>query len=204
MSEKHKESGRPGRYLTSAEVAEAVGVSSRTVSNWIREGHLKAHRTAGGHGRVAEEDLDRFLEERGLRRLPSPSNSPYVRDAPAARPKVLVIDDDENLLEILREVLEANGFEVQAARHGFLAGYLVAHFQPQAIVLDLMMPGLDGFEVLSMLRKRPEAREVPVVACTSMRGGDVEARAREAGFVGFLKKPIDFRALVARLREVTS
>ena len=94
----------------------------------------------------------------------------HSRDRPAVkdRTRVLFIDDDENLLDIIREVLEANGFEVQTARHGFLAGYLVAHFQPSVIVLDIMMPGLDGFEVMSLLRKRPEAREVPVIACTSM------------------------------------
>jgi excisionase family DNA binding protein len=201
MSEIREHTAKGGRFLTSAEVAEAIGVSPRTVSNWIRDGHLGAHKTAGGHGRVAEEELNRFLAERGLRRLPV-----SVREAheavPARRMRVLVIDDDENLLDIVREVLEANGFEVQTARHGFLAGYLVAHFQPDAIVLDLMMPGLDGFEILSLLRKRPEARAIPVVACTSMRGSDVESRAREAGFASYLKKPLDFRGLVELLRSL--
>lgn len=193
---------RGGRFLTSAEVAAHVGVSPRTVSNWIRDGHLKAYRTPGGHGRVAEQDLETFLAERGIHPLPAAPD--HSRDRPAVkdRTRVLFIDDDENLLDIIREVLEANGFEVQTARHGFLAGYLVAHFQPSVIVLDIMMPGLDGFEVMSLLRKRPEAREVPVIACTSMRGSDAEARAREAGFVSWLKKPLDFRALVAMLRDV--
>lgn len=202
MSENSEDGGRAGRFLTSAEVADMVGVSSRTVSNWIRDGHLKAFRTPGGHGRVAEEDLQRFLDARGIRPLPIAASGPHVRDDAARSPRVLFIDDDENLLDIIREVLEANGFEVQTARHGFLAGYLVAHFAPQVVVLDLMMPGLDGFEVMSLLRKRPEARTIPVVACTSMRGPDVESRAREAGFVSYIKKPLDFRGLVSLLREV--
>jgi len=193
---------RAARFLTTAEVASAVGVSPRTVTNWIRDGHLHAHRTPGGHGRIAEEELNRFLEARGPRALPDALGRGEHRPTPRpVQRKVLCIDDDENLLEILREVLVANGFEVQTARHGFLAGYLVAHFRPDAILLDLMMPGLDGFEVMDLLRRRPEARTVPVVACTSLRGPDAEARAREAGFAGFLKKPLDFRALVALLRE---
>src|SRR5574341_114585 len=205
MPENRDQSGRGGRFLTSAEVAAHVGVSPRTVSNWIRDGHLKAYRTPGGHGRVAEEDLQPFLDERGIRPLPGATGATYPRPAAAAqRKRVLFIDDDENLLDIIREVLEANGFEVQTARHGFLAGYLIAHFQPSVIVLDLMMPGLDGFEVLSLLRKRPEARAIPVIACTSMRGQDAEARAADAGFVSYIKKPLDFRALVALLSEVTS
>jgi excisionase family DNA binding protein len=203
MPENREDGGRGGRFLTSAQVAETVGVSPRTVSNWIRDGHLKAFRTPGGHGRVAEEDLRRFLDERGIRPLPASAIAASSREGAAPRaPRVLFIDDDENLLDIIREVLEANGFEVQTARHGFLAGYLVAQFQPQAIVLDLMMPGLDGFEVMSLMRKRPEARALPVVACTSLRGPDAEARAREAGFVAYIKKPLDFRALVSLLREV--
>ena len=203
MPENRDQSGRGSHFLTSAEVASLVGVSPRTVSNWIRDGHLRAYKTPGGHARVTEEDLRRFLDERGIRPLPAPSSSTYPRSTPATqRKRVLFIDDDENLLDIIREVLEANGFEVQTARHGFLAGYLIAHFQPSVIVLDLMMPGLDGFEVLSLLRKRPEARSIPVIACTSMRGADTEARARDAGFASYIKKPLDFRALVSILSEV--
>src|SRR5512133_4236243 len=202
MPEQRDQEGRGGRFLTSAEVAEQVGVSPRTVSNWIRDGHLRAHRTPGGHARIAAVDLRQFLDERGIRPLPTPAPLPAANEQRQERPRVLFIDDDENLLDIIREVLEANGFEVQTARHGFLAGYLVAQFQPQAIVLDLMMPGLDGFEVMSLMRKPPEAREVPVVACTSMRGPDAEARAREAGVVAYIKKPLDFRALGSLLREV--
>jgi len=202
MPEIRDQGGRTSHFLTSAEVASRIGVSSRTVSNWIRDGHLKAYRTPGGHSRIAEEDLQAFLDERGIRPLPAPEGAGGARAAAVERRRVLFIDDDENLLDILREVLEANGFEVQTARHGFLAGYLIAHFRPHAIVLDLMMPGLDGFEVLSLLRKRPEAAEVPVIACSSMRGQEAEARVREAGFVSYVRKPLDFRALVALLREV--
>ncbi|MGB8930882.1 MAG: response regulator [Anaeromyxobacteraceae bacterium] len=202
MPENTEDNSRAGRFLTSTEVAEMVGVSPRTVSNWIRDGHLKAFRTPGGHGRVAEVDLRQFLDERGIKPLPVIANAPMAREDRAKAPRVLFIDDDENLLDIIREVLEANGFDVQTARHGFLAGYLVAQFRPQAIVLDIMMPGLDGFEVMALMRKTPEARTVPVIACTSMRGPDVEARAREGGFVAYIKKPLDFRGLVSLLRDV--
>lgn len=204
MTEIRDQGGRAPHYLTSADVASRVGVSPRTVSNWIRDGHLKAYRTPGGHSRVAEDDLQGFLAERGIRPLPEATASSGPRARAEERTRVLFIDDDENLLDIIREVLEANGFEVQTARHGFLAGYLIAHFQPHAIVLDLMMPGLDGFEVLSLLRKRPEAQSVPVIACTSLRGPEAETRVREAGFVSYIKKPLDFRGLVALIREVAA
>ncbi len=195
------------RFLTSVEVAAACGVSTRTVSNWIRDGSIPAHRTVGGHGRVAVDDLRRFLTERGMplppelvdrsagaARLPTP-----VPPGPAATPqkrRVLVIDDDEALLDVVREFLRSSGYEVETARHGFLAGYLAGHHRPDVILLDIMMPGLDGYEVLSLMRRRPEARGIPVVACTSLKGAEVEARIRGAGFDGYVKKPIDFRVLL--------
>lgn len=196
----------PSRFLTSVEVAAACGVSPRTVSNWIRDGAIPAHRTVGGHGRVAVDDLRRFLTERGMplppyladgARAPRPAAGPAPTPTPApARRRVLVIDDDEALLEVVQEFLRSSGYDVETARHGFLAGYLAGHHRPDVILLDIMMPGLDGYEVLSLMRRRSEARGIPVVACTSLKGPEVEARIRAAGFDAYLKKPIDFRALV--------
>jgi len=211
----------PPRYLTPVQVADACGVSPRTVSNWIRTGSIPAHRTAGGHGRVSAEDLRRFLIAHRVPLPPglaagqpadeggatagvpegalAPSSGGSAVEQRRAR-RVLVIDDDEVLLEVFREVLTRAGFEVEVARHGFLAGYLVGHARPDAVILDILMPGLDGYEVLALMRRRPEARGIPVLACTSLKGADVEARLSAAGFDGYVRKPIDFRALVEQLR----
>jgi excisionase family DNA binding protein len=200
------------RFLTSLEVAAACGVSARTVSNWIRDGAIPAHRTVGGHGRVSADDLRRFLVDR---RMPVPPDLAGVAPQASARARVprepepaprrkriLVIDDDETLLDVMKELLGASGYEVEIARHGFLAGYLVGHCRPDVIVLDIMMPGLDGYEVLSLMRRRPEARTVPVVACTSLKGAETEARIRGSGFDAYVRKPVDFRVLLQTLGEL--
>jgi len=198
----------PSRYLTSIEVASVCGVSTRTVSNWIRDGAIPAHRTVGGHGRVSIEDLRRFLQERGM---PVPEGLGGAKSfapghpaavEPPARRRVLVIDDDEPFLDVVREILGSSGYAVETARHGFLAGYLAAHHRPAVILLDILMPGVDGYEVLALMRKRPEGNAIPVVACTSLRGPDVEARIRAAGFDAYLRKPIDFRGLLATLERL--
>jgi CheY-like chemotaxis protein len=119
------------------------------------------------------------------------------------RKRVLVIDDDETLLQVVREFLTSSGYEVEVARHGFLAGYLAGHHRPDVIVLDITMPGLDGYEVLSLMRRQPEARGIPVIACTSLRGPEVEARIRGAGFHAYVRKPIDFRTLLQLLEGAT-
>lgn len=200
------------RFLTSLEIAAICGVSTRTVSNWIREGVLAAHRTAGGHGRVAAEEVGRFLADRGMAvppdlakaapaRAAAAPPSPELAEKPDTR-RILVIDDDEAFLEVVREVLAASGFEVEVARHGFLAGYLVGRSRPKAILLDILMPGIDGYEVLSLLRRRPESRAIPVVACTSLRGPEVEGRVRSAGFDAYVRKPVEFRALLDTLARL--
>jgi two-component system cell cycle response regulator DivK len=133
---------------------------------------------------------------------PTAVREPPRKDAAPAAPRkrVLVIDDDESLLEVMKELLTASGFDVEVARHGFLAGYLAGHYRPDAILLDIMMPGLDGYEVLSLLRRRPEARAIPVVACTSLKGGEAEGRIRAAGFDGYVSKPIDLGSLVQTIQ----
>ncbi len=109
---------------------------------------------------------------------------------------MLVIDDDETFLEVMSEFLGASGYEVETARHGFLAGYQAGHHRPDTIVLDILMPGLDGYEVLSLMRRQPEARAIPVIACTSLKGTEAEARIRAAGFDAYMRKPVDFRELL--------
>jgi excisionase family DNA binding protein len=204
------------QYLTAQEVARWCGVSPRTVGNWIRDGLIPAHRTVGGHARVSAAALRSFLAQRGIPAggaelsglaggVASLGGGPAKRGegerqrVARSRRRVLVIDDDEALLEVVRELLGALGYEVETARHGFLGGYLLAHYRPEAILLDIMMPGLDGFEVLRLLRERPEGRAIPVLACTSLRGPEVEARAGAAGFAGLVHKPIDFTELRKRL-----
>ncbi len=199
MSEK-----QPARFLTTVEVASACGVSARTVGNWIRAGSIPAHRTVGGHARIAADDLRRFLDDRHIPVPPSLAGPAPARAGPEARqrPLVLVIDDDEPLLDVMGELLAAGGWDVETARHGFLGGYLVGLRRPDAIVLDIMMPGLDGFEALALLRRRPEAKGIPVVACTSLVGPEIEAKLRDAGFDSYVRKPVDFTALLQTLEAL--
>jgi len=194
---------KPTRYLTSVEVAAACGVSPRTVTNWIRDGVIRAHRTVGGHGRVAVEELRRFLVARGIPVPAELASDPVEDGSDEGKKRVLCIDDDEAFLEVVRELLTANGYAVETARQGFLAGYLVGRRVPDVIVLDLVMPGLDGYEVLALLREREESKSIPVVACTSLRGPDVESRLKKAGFDAFVKKPIDFKVLLRTVETLS-
>ncbi len=116
--------------------------------------------------------------------------------------KVLLVDDEDKLRRVMRDLLERDGYTVLEAKDGVEALDLVDRDAPDVIVLDLHLPGLDGFGVLEHLRSRPEMEHIPVVVLTARGEEDNEVRVFEMGAVDFLSKPFRARALSARLRSV--
>jgi len=116
--------------------------------------------------------------------------------------KVLLVDDEDQLRRVMKDLLERDGYIVAEARDGVQALDQVDRFGPDAIVLDLNLPGLDGYGVLSHLRSRPATAEVPVIVLTAKGDEDNEVRVFELGADDFLTKPFRARALSARLDVV--
>jgi excisionase family DNA binding protein len=182
-------------YYTTYQVAKHLGVSLPTVVNWVTSGRLHAHRTPGGHRRMAHNDLIAFAREH---HYPLPRR---FLDTFRERRRVLVIDDERDYSEMVREYLSIKGdFDVEIADSGFLAGYLVAQFQPDLVLVDLPMADTDGCEILHTLRERTDTHHIPVIACTAYRDAEVETRIRAARFDAVLEKPM----ALERLLEVVS
>jgi excisionase family DNA binding protein len=163
------------------------GVSLGTVANWVDSGRLPAHRTPGGHRRIGSVDLRQFANglEHGLPDTLLPTAGRALR--------VLVVDDEPDFLLLVRETLsDCEGIEVATANSGFLAGLEIGRLMPDLVLLDLMMPDIDGFEVFRMLKEREELSDIPVVACTAFADRNIQQRVEEAGFTGFLPKPLVF------------
>jgi type II secretory ATPase GspE/PulE/Tfp pilus assembly ATPase PilB-like protein/CheY-like chemotaxis protein len=115
---------------------------------------------------------------------------------------VLLVDDEDDLRRVMRDLLEREGFTVQEARDGVQALDEVDRHAPDIIVLDLNLPGLDGYSVLSQLRSRPITRDIPVIVLTAKGDEDNEVKVFELGADDFLSKPFRARALAARLEAV--
>ncbi len=181
------------QFLTTGEVADAFQVSIPTVKRWIREGHLAAFRTAGGHYRITEEEFERYRRANGM---------PGVE----ARPRILVIEDDRTLCDELVEALSWDRrYEVEAAREGYGGLIKVGTFSPHLLLLDLRMPGLDGFEVCKRVKEYPVTRPIKIVAITAYPEENARERILTAGADAFLEKPIQLVRLqteVARLLGV--
>ena len=183
-------------YYTTYQVAKFLGVSLPTVVNWVNSGRLHAHRTPGGHRRIAHNDVIAFARDNAY---------PIARqliDASGSRKKVLIVDDEKDFSEMVREYLKARGdFDVEVADSGFQAGFTVARFKPDLILMDLMMPDMDGFEVHRTLREDADTRHVPVIACTAYRDPVVDRRIAEESFDGFIEKPLKLETLLELVRQ---
>jgi len=119
-------------------------------------------------------------------------------------PLVLLVEDEETLRKVLRNLLERDGFEVAEAADGAEALSAVDRLSPDAIVLDLNLPVLDGYAVLSRLRTRSTSATLPVLVLTANGDEASEVRALKMGANEFLTKPFRPRALGARLKLLLS
>jgi len=108
---------------------------------------------------------------------------------------ILVVDDDESLLQLLRLHLTAAGYDVQAASDAIAAGYMVLRGAPDLIICDVNMPHMDGFEFIEAMKADKSVPDIPVIFLTSFDEGD--QRGRSVGAVGYLTKPVRADMLLA-------
>ena len=116
--------------------------------------------------------------------------------------KVLLVEDEDSLRRVMKDLLERDGYVVSEARDGVQALDEVDRHAPDIILLDLNLPGLDGYTVLQQLRSRPATRGIPVMVLTAKGDEDNEVRVFELGADDFITKPFRARALSARLEAV--
>lgn len=116
--------------------------------------------------------------------------------------KILVVDDDEHILRSLSQYLELEDFNVVSASSGPEALKLFQQERPDLLVLDVMMPGMDGFQVLETLRKNPETASVPVLMLTARDQHNDILKGYQMGATSYLVKPFNLDELVDAIREV--
>ena len=114
---------------------------------------------------------------------------------------ILVVEDNERNLKLLRDVLEYAGFDVRAARTAEDGISLAVSEPPDLVLMDLQLPGMDGMEALRRLRESPRTADIPVVAVTAQAMKHDRERVLEAGFNGYIEKPISVRAFPDQVRS---
>lgn len=170
------------RFLTTHQIAGFLGVSERTVANWIDRGHLDAFRTPGGHRRVSPKDLRDFLHRKSI---PVPEElSEEVR--------ILIVEDDPLVAQTLKGYLlgENPGYNVTTIQDGVSALIHIGNRRPHVVLLDILMPGMDGLEVCRKIRGNSALQEVQVVFVTGYADLDPGTIKRDTGAADVLRKPV--------------
>lgn len=177
------------RNLSTFAIAEMLHVDPGSVANWIDQGLLKAHRTPGGHRRVVIDHLIEFLREH---KMPVP---PELGSTPI---RILVVDDEEAVAKLIARAIRTQypDYEVVEANDGFRAGATIATLRPDVVILDLRMPGMDGYEVCRMIKSQEATRHAEVIAMTAYPSSESEKRIKECGARVCLAKPLDLDQLM--------
>jgi excisionase family DNA binding protein len=179
-------SAESAEWLTLGAAAKYLGVAQSTIRKWSDVGRVPTFYTPGGHRRYRRRDLDAFLE----------------RSGPAATtgPLVLIVDDDERLRQYVRANLELEGYAVREAASAEAGLEALEEQAPDLILLDVMMPKVDGWEMLRRVRERHGLDAIPVI----MFSGKVDSpeEAEERGAQGFIGKPFDPQQLIESTKQL--
>jgi excisionase family DNA binding protein len=180
-------------WLTLGQAAKYLGVAQSTMRKWSDLGRVSAFYTPGGHRRYRRADLDQFLDRSGPGAVPS--------DSSRSGPLVLIVDDDERLREYVRVNLEAEGYEVREAGSAEEALGALGERSPDLILLDVMMPQIDGWETLRRIQEHAGVGAIPVIMFSGKVDERSAAEADSRGVQGFIGKPFDPRSLIESTKQ---
>ncbi len=186
MSEKEQ------KAYTTFDAAKICHVTHHSIKNWIKQGLIKASRTPGGHYRILEEDLDAFREKYDM----------FPRDKSSQKKRVMIVDDDPDALALMEKILTDEGFELIKVSNATEVGLKAAQLCPDLILLDFLMPEIDGFEVCKALRGDELTRNTPIMAVTCLtKEQDIE-RIFACGADEYIAKPFKADDLLQKVREL--
>jgi len=180
------------KAFTTFEAAKICHVTHHSIKNWIKQGLIKASRTPGGHYRILEEDLDEFREKYEM----------FPREKGIVKRRLMIVDDDPDALALMEKILMDAGFELIKVSNATEVGLKAVQMLPDLILLDFLMPELNGFEVCKALRNNESTRNIPIMAVTCLtKEQDIE-RIFSCGADEYMAKPFKVDKLLDKVQEL--
>ncbi len=181
-------------FLTSSEAAKLLGVALSTVQLWTESGLLRAWKTGGGHRRITRRSVDYLLNQQHAAVDESPSDD---------RVTAVVVEDDEGLLKLYQAQFAARELPIQlvCARDGFEGLIQIGRYLPDVVITDLMMPGMDGFQMIKALKGMPELKKCLILVVSALTEEEIRARGTPVTGLRLFQKPIPFDVLEVIVRE---
>jgi excisionase family DNA binding protein len=177
--------------FTTGEAAKICKVSQQTIIRCFDNGQLKGFRVPGSRfRRIPREALYKFMKDNGI-----PTDA-----LESGKRKVLLVDDEPEIVELINKALDEDGrFEVRIAANGFDAGMMVKEYRPDLIILDVMLPDINGKEVCHRVRADQNLEEVRIICISGMVEEDKIQELKLAGADDFIHKPFDVEVLIERM-----
>ncbi len=177
--------------FTTGEAAKICKVSQQTIIRCFDNGQLKGFRVPGSKfRRIPREALYKFMRD----------NSIPTDALESGKRKVLLVDDEVEIIEMLAKALEDDGrFEYRVAANGFDAGMMVKEYRPDLIILDVMLPDINGKEVCVRVRQDTSLEEVRIICISGMVEEEKIAELKLAGADEFVRKPFDVDELINKM-----
>ncbi len=177
--------------FTTGEAAKICKVSQQTIIRCFDSGQLKGFRVPGSRfRRIPREQLFTFMRDNGI-----PTDA-----LESGKRKVLVVDDDQDLVDLIVDMLEKDGrFEVKSVNNGFGAGVMLKEYRPDLIVLDVMLPDINGKQVCQLVRADKAMDDVRIICISGMVEADKVEDLKAAGANDFLQKPFEVELLIDRM-----
>jgi excisionase family DNA binding protein len=177
--------------FTTGEAAEVCKVSQQTIIRCFDSGRLEGFRIPGSRfRRIPRHSLIRFMK----------GNNIPLDSLDSGRKKILVVDDDEEIVELLVDALGRDGrFEVKTASSGYDAGMITQQLRPDLILLDYMLPDVNGNIVCQTIRRNPEFEKTKIIIISGVVKQDEIEHLLRCGAEDFLRKPFDIDELTGRI-----
>ena len=184
------------KTLTVSQAGKYCNVDPDTILNWINDGSISAETSVGGHRRIKQEELDRFMKERNM--------TGAVAEMDVLQKKLLVVDDDKIVVETIVQCLEEDehGYEIISAADGFEAQAQVNHFKPDLLILDIMMPDINGYEVCKKLKSDPETAHIKIIVLSAYLDDDNYKQMKEHGADACFSKPLPLPELKFQIAKL--
>jgi len=180
--------------FTTGEAAEICKVSQQTIIRCFDAGRLEGFRVPGSRfRRIPRKNLVRFMQD----------NNIPLDTIESGKRKILIVDDDSEIVELLEDVLERDGrFEVKTASSGYEAGMTTEKFRPELILLDYMLPDVNGNVVCQTIRRNPEFENIKIIIISGVVKQDEIAQLLKSGAEDFIRKPFNITELTDKIGVV--
>jgi two-component system response regulator VicR len=183
---------RNQKPLTTGQIASYCHVSHVTVLKWIKEGRLNAYTIPSGHYRIEKQDFHEFLVQHKM-----PVNEAFFAEEAV---KVLVVDDEAKTYKLITSAFEE--YKFASAANGFEAGMQLASFQPDLLILNLDMPGIDGLEICQNVKTNPVTKRTKILVLAKSAEEKAVAEALACGADGYLVKPLQTDELKQKVHSL--